>query len=74
MADEIADEIAYEVATTEPGSPEEVAFWLMERIAKAEVGKVIHGEQGKRSYWLSLYSECLRATKGQPPEQPPKSN
>lgn len=42
-------------------SQEAVAFKLMEKIGYAEAAKV---DQYDRKYWLTLYRQCHKATKG----------
>jgi hypothetical protein len=41
-------------------SKQSVAFDLMKKIASEEK----HVESGNRKYWLTLYSQCLKATNG----------
>jgi hypothetical protein len=46
------------------GSPEKVAFDLMEKISNYDDGTKPKNEE----YWLTLYRKCLRATLNRPPE------
>jgi hypothetical protein len=47
-------------------TPEGVAYALLECVVKGE-WDTKHQERTTRSYWLTLYSECLRAVVGTPP-------
>jgi len=44
--------------SVQSGSPEEIAYHLMVIISSGEQAK-----QQDKEYWLSLYEECLKATK-----------
>ena len=46
------------------GTPEAIAFLLMERIARHEAGDK---ERKRREYRLDLYAECLQAARGERP-------
>lgn len=48
--------------TVQLTSQEAVAFWLLEKIYSYEA---VDEEKTKtREYWLTLYTQCLKATKG----------
>lgn len=46
------------------GSVERVAYDLMQQVNAFETS----GITKDRSYWLTLYAECLRVVKGAPPK------
>ena len=50
--------------TVQQTTPEAVAFMLMEKIAYYDKAADKEVLRGTRDYWLTLYSQCLRATKG----------
>lgn len=45
--------------STQSGTPEEIAYHLMLLIASDEIEP-----NRNKEYWLSLYEECLKASKG----------
>jgi hypothetical protein len=55
------------VTTRTNDSGERVAYDLMEKIATHE-SIAMTEERKKRDYWIKLYHQCFRATRGATPE------
>ena len=52
--------------TVQSNAKERVAFDLMTRITRTD--SRVADEKNDRKYWLTLYSQCLKATSGYPLE------
>lgn len=55
----MSESLRFEV---EAGTPEAVAYRLMQKIGEEEKGEELHEKRG-RKYWLDLYTQCIKITK-----------